>query len=285
MIVIDIAHEALIRHWPRLREWVNEDRDFKTWRDRFGADVKKWLINNQHEAWLLRGAHLVEPEKWLKERADDLTADENNYINASIAERERARQEQEALLQREKEARENEIQALKERDVIREQEIATREQARQEKERSQRRFTKFLCIGLVVALGLATIAGWQWWESQQNFKAEQIAKQKAENLANQLVRNEFFRLSELAQKEYEQHNITNAYLLALEALSQFRNIVVPDRNILKSKDNLIKTIKGLYEHLVLRHPFPMLHAAFHPYGEYIATTSKNTVYLWNFIQN
>ena len=201
MIVIDIAHEALIRHWPRLREWVNEDRDFKTWRDRFGADVKKWLVNNQHEAWLLRGAHLVEPEKWLNERADDLTADENNYINASIAERERASQEQEKLLKREKEAREKEIQALKERDVIREQEIATREQARQEKERSQRRFTKFLSIGLVIALGLTTIAGWQWWESQQNFKAEQIAKQKAENLANQLVRNEFFRLSELAQKE------------------------------------------------------------------------------------
>jgi DNA-directed RNA polymerase specialized sigma24 family protein len=27
----EVVHEALIRHWPRLADWVNRDRSFLSW--------------------------------------------------------------------------------------------------------------------------------------------------------------------------------------------------------------------------------------------------------------
>ena len=31
---VEIAHEALLRHWTRLADWVDKDREFLLWRQR-----------------------------------------------------------------------------------------------------------------------------------------------------------------------------------------------------------------------------------------------------------
>ncbi|WP_213956692.1 MULTISPECIES: ATP-binding protein [unclassified Variovorax] len=39
---VEVAHEALIAHWARLREWVSADRQFMTWRQRLDDEAAEW---------------------------------------------------------------------------------------------------------------------------------------------------------------------------------------------------------------------------------------------------
>jgi hypothetical protein len=70
---IEVAHEALIGNWARLRQWLDDDREFLLWRQRLRVAVTEWQHTEPDEGALLRGARLAEAERWLAERADDLT--------------------------------------------------------------------------------------------------------------------------------------------------------------------------------------------------------------------
>jgi WD40 repeat protein len=85
---VQVAHEALIQGWQRLRAWVDADRTFLTWQKRLLAAQEQWKEKDQDAGLLLRGAALAEAEEWLKERRTDLNAGEQEYIDASIALRE-----------------------------------------------------------------------------------------------------------------------------------------------------------------------------------------------------
>jgi KaiC/GvpD/RAD55 family RecA-like ATPase len=64
--VIDIAHEALIRYWHRLRDWVEENRlALKQKRDIEKAS-EQWLEKNKSEDYLFKGKQLIEVESFLK---------------------------------------------------------------------------------------------------------------------------------------------------------------------------------------------------------------------------
>src|SRR5690606_36225723 len=39
---VDLAHQALIDHWPRLRDWLGADRDFLRWRSDLDAARHRW---------------------------------------------------------------------------------------------------------------------------------------------------------------------------------------------------------------------------------------------------
>lgn len=89
---VEISHEALICQWPRLREWLNESREFLLWRERLRARMSDPQYNPDDEDMLLRGAVLVEAQRWLSERADILTGEEQSYIGQSVRAQERAAQ-------------------------------------------------------------------------------------------------------------------------------------------------------------------------------------------------
>ena len=93
---VEVAHEALIQGWERLRTWVDDDRAFLTWRQRLAGALQEWERLKRDEGVLLRGGRLAEAERWLGERGQDLSADERVFIEASIGlskrERETARQ-------------------------------------------------------------------------------------------------------------------------------------------------------------------------------------------------
>lgn len=82
---VQVAHEALIRHWPRLRGWLDRDREFLLWRQRLGANLDDWKHNRRDEGDLLRGLALLTAERWLLDRPGDLNTDEITYIRASKA--------------------------------------------------------------------------------------------------------------------------------------------------------------------------------------------------------
>jgi predicted Zn-dependent protease with MMP-like domain len=84
---VEVVHEALIRNWGELREWMNTNRDFRAWQERLRAAKGQWEATNQDSGSLLRGAALAEAEEKLKERPEDLL-DEKEFIEQSIQERE-----------------------------------------------------------------------------------------------------------------------------------------------------------------------------------------------------
>lgn len=77
---LEVAHEALFRVWPRLRAWLDEDREFLLWRRRLQGGVEAW----QHSQAPLRDAPLIEAEHWLQTRSTDLDDQERALVDHSI---------------------------------------------------------------------------------------------------------------------------------------------------------------------------------------------------------
>ena len=88
---VELVHEALIWSWDRLKKWIDEDRAFRIWQERLRVSVRVWEEKGRDEGVLLRGALLSEAERWLKERREDLSVQEREFIQESIASRERER--------------------------------------------------------------------------------------------------------------------------------------------------------------------------------------------------
>jgi tetratricopeptide (TPR) repeat protein len=63
-----LAHEALIQGWEKLRVWVAADRDFLRWREQIQAALRRWEQSRPDDSDLLRGVRLAEAEQWCAER-------------------------------------------------------------------------------------------------------------------------------------------------------------------------------------------------------------------------
>ena len=82
---VEVAHEALIRKWSRLRTWLDEDREFLLWRRRLKVSREIWQQNRDDNTTLLRGTPLLEAERWLTLREDALDGDDSTYIQACLS--------------------------------------------------------------------------------------------------------------------------------------------------------------------------------------------------------
>lgn len=81
-VLIEPAHEALLRNWARLREWIKEENDFLLWRDRFNVDFKQWRNSQSRIKDYLVGAKLIEAERWKTKFA--VSSQERLFIDKSI---------------------------------------------------------------------------------------------------------------------------------------------------------------------------------------------------------
>jgi WD40 repeat protein len=84
---VEVAHEALISNWTRLRSWLDQDREFLLWRLRLRLAITDWDRAGRHQDTLLRRVSLAEAEGWLTRQAGDLNPGEREYIGASLARR------------------------------------------------------------------------------------------------------------------------------------------------------------------------------------------------------
>ncbi len=89
--MVEVAHEALIRKWSRLRTWLDEDREFLLWRRRLKVSREIWQQNRGDNTTLLRGTPLLEAERWISLRQDALLGEDTTFIQASQAVDERKR--------------------------------------------------------------------------------------------------------------------------------------------------------------------------------------------------
>ncbi|GIM93757.1 caspase, EACC1-associated type [Paractinoplanes toevensis] len=55
---VRLSHEALLRSWPRLRDWIEEDRERLRTGQRVTADARTWAENGRDSGLLYRGARL-----------------------------------------------------------------------------------------------------------------------------------------------------------------------------------------------------------------------------------
>jgi WD40 repeat protein/serine/threonine protein kinase len=94
-VTVSVAHEALLREWQRVREWLKENREFLRMRDRLDSSLKLWRSRGKQTDDLLEpGLHLAEGEKLLTDFGPSLSREQTDYIYASVAERNRRRQAQ-----------------------------------------------------------------------------------------------------------------------------------------------------------------------------------------------
>src|SRR5271166_4903201 len=47
-VTVSVAHEALLREWQRVRDWLTENREFLRMRDRLDSSLKLWLTRGKH---------------------------------------------------------------------------------------------------------------------------------------------------------------------------------------------------------------------------------------------
>ncbi|MGK7871770.1 MAG: caspase family protein, partial [Xenococcaceae cyanobacterium] len=96
-ILIDVVHEALIRHWQQLLHWKDEYRNGMVIERKIEAAAKEWEKNNKKQEYLLQGARLAEAEGYLEDYGSlgMLDGMAEAYIEASI-------QQEEARIQQEK---------------------------------------------------------------------------------------------------------------------------------------------------------------------------------------
>ena len=102
---VEVAHEALIRTWKRLREWLDKGREEVRLQRRLTNAAEEWHNSGQDPSFLASGSRLVQLEEWLRNGDLVPNAKEQAYIDGSIAKREasaaeeRARQEREQQLE------------------------------------------------------------------------------------------------------------------------------------------------------------------------------------------
>ncbi len=101
---VEIAHEALIKTWQRLRQWIDAGREDLRLHRRINAATGEWLGANQDSSFLATGIRLEQFEAWVGNTELILNEDELKYLQASIMQRENQR-----TLETERREREDEL--------------------------------------------------------------------------------------------------------------------------------------------------------------------------------
>ena len=124
---IELAHEALARAWPRLRNWLDDDMEGHRILRHLAEAADAWLALGKPESELYRGVRLAAAREWRARSGPDLTATEREFLDAS-------------------------------------DDLETREhlgaEAKVRRERKVNRRLRALLLGVLVLLLVASLAGW-----------------------------------------------------------------------------------------------------------------------------
>ncbi|MDH4176701.1 MAG: hypothetical protein OEV72_03905, partial [Thermoleophilia bacterium] len=86
---VEVAHEALLREWPRLCEWIDDDAEGRRLRRHVTQAAAEWDAAGREEGELYRGVRLAAALDWSTKHALDLNDLEREFVTASRAASER----------------------------------------------------------------------------------------------------------------------------------------------------------------------------------------------------
>src|ERR1700738_280196 len=81
---VEVAHEALIRNWPRLRKWIDADRAGLRTRTRLTEAARDWENAGRDAGYLYSGAGLALAEEWAGSHPGELSSTEADFLRCSL---------------------------------------------------------------------------------------------------------------------------------------------------------------------------------------------------------
>jgi WD40 repeat protein len=102
--IVEVAHEALIREWPTLRGWLEDNREGLRLHRQLTEAAQEWDGLDREPDLLYRGARLTQIQEWAGTDADEMNRLEHEFLDASLARAQQEAMEREAQQRRELEA-------------------------------------------------------------------------------------------------------------------------------------------------------------------------------------
>ncbi len=88
---VEVAHEALLREWTLVRDWIDDAREDVVLHGRLAAAVREWREAGRDPSALLRGEHLRRYEAWAATSAVALDRDELEFLAVAASRRDAER--------------------------------------------------------------------------------------------------------------------------------------------------------------------------------------------------
>lgn len=149
---VEVAHEALLRVWARLSDWLQSSRAYLRLQRQLAEAARHWQANQHEDSFLLSGARLEQFRALGEQSSVQLTQLEQQFLQRAMARQDELFQAEQLRQQRELE----QVQALAEQRRIA-AELA--EAAAMTQKRGNRR----LRLLVVVMTGILSFAVWQAW--------------------------------------------------------------------------------------------------------------------------
>ena len=170
-ILIDVAHEALIRKWDKMQNWMADNREAARLIGNLRQAALEWERSERNPDYLFHGARLIQMEDLLKDHATDLTTLEKQFVEAGISKREKQKRKKEKSRQKELQAT-LDLAAAKEESRQKQLQAALDLAAANAREAKRSRI-----IVLVVSLALVLVGYFAYkWNLNQKMVRTQLAR-------------------------------------------------------------------------------------------------------------
>ncbi|HNG79304.1 MAG TPA: hypothetical protein PLW24_07560, partial [Burkholderiaceae bacterium] len=166
---IAICHEALVRNWPRLVDWIDEERRNRQQRLAFSLAAARWHADGRPAQGLLTAWQI----DGVREHAERLSGIERDFFDASVHALEAAQNEQLRQAKAEADRAQRLAEEERQRAAVAEQQARVARELAATEERLGRRARFQLKAVLIAAPLLITATGYFAWRQIQLDRSEQ----------------------------------------------------------------------------------------------------------------